>query len=135
LPPASLSLRAETLRAETLRAETLRAETLRAETLRVEGTAEPPGLAELKARLNPSDRWTAVRALQLALTELGDGMTLEWRRPARELAGRVKPVSAFRDGQGRLCRHVVYWLALGRYERRVEGIGCREDDGSWSLSG
>ena len=98
-------------------------------------TSETPSLAELKARLEPSDRRTAMRALQLALTEAGDGAPFVWQRPARELKGKITPVSAFRDGQGRLCRRVVYWLALGSYERQIEGIGCRESDGSWSLSG
>ena len=76
-----------------------------------------------------------MRALQLALTEIGDGAPFVWQRPARELKGKITPVSGFRDGQGRLCRRVVYWLALGSYERQIEGISCRESDGSWSLSG
>ncbi|MBM3544074.1 MAG: hypothetical protein FJX44_06160 [Alphaproteobacteria bacterium] len=109
LPPASLSLQAQ--------------------------TTEPPSLAELKSRLEPADRQTAMRALQVALSEAGDGTTFTWQRPARALKGKITPVSAFRDGKGRLCRRVVYWLALGRYERQIEGIGCRETDGSWSLSG
>jgi surface antigen len=93
------------------------------------------GLSELKARLDRSDRTVAVQALELALSELGDGVTLVWRRPERELVGRIKPVSAFRDDQGRVCRHVVYSLALGNYQRQIEGVACRESDGSWSLSG
>jgi surface antigen len=94
-----------------------------------------PGLTELKARLDRSDRAAAMQALELALSELADGVTLVWRRPERELVGRIKPVSAFRDDQGRVCRHVVYSLALGTYQRQIEGVACRESDGSWSLSG
>jgi len=93
------------------------------------------GLNELKARLDQSDRAAAMQALELALSELGDGVTLVWRLPERELVGRIKPVSAFRDDQGRVCRHVVYSLALGTYQRQIEGVACRESDGSWSLSG
>jgi surface antigen len=93
------------------------------------------GLNELKARLDQSDRAAAMQALDLALSELGDGVTLVWRRPERELVGRIKPVSAFRDDHGRVCRHVVYSLALGTYQRQIEGVACRESDGSWSLSG
>ena len=92
-------------------------------------------LGRLKARLDGSDRVAAIRALQLALSELGDGVTLVWRRPERDLVGRIKPVSAFRDVKGRVCRHVVYALALGTYQRQIEGIACREPDGSWALSG
>jgi surface antigen len=93
------------------------------------------GLGELKARLDRSDRVAAVQALELALSELGDGVTLVWQRPERGLVGRIKPVSAFRDDRGRVCRHVLYSLALGTYRRQIEGVACRESDGSWSLSG
>jgi surface antigen len=93
------------------------------------------GLNELKARLDRSDRAAAMQALELALSELGDGVTLVWQRPERGLVGRIKPVSAFRDDQGRVCRHVLYSLALGTYQRQIEGVACQESDGSWSLSG
>ncbi len=93
------------------------------------------GLSELKARLDRSDRVAAVQALELALSELGDGVTLVWQRPERRLVGRIKPVSAFRDDHGRVCRHVLYSLTLGTYPRQIEGVACREPDGSWSLSG
>jgi surface antigen len=93
------------------------------------------GLNELKARLDRSDRAAAVQALELALSELGDGVTLVWERPERALTGRIKPVSVFRDDKGRVCRHVHYSLVLGTYQREIEGVACREPDGSWSLSG
>ena len=67
--------------------------------------------------------------------ELGDGTTLVWQRPGRGLVGRVKPVSAFRDAKGRICRTVVYALALGGYQREIDGVACREQDGSWSIAG
>jgi surface antigen len=92
-------------------------------------------LSDLKARLDASDRLAAKQALELALSELGDGVTLVWQRPERHLEGRIKPVSAFRDDRGRVCRHVVYSLTLGTYQRQIEGVACREPNGSWSLSG
>jgi surface antigen len=93
------------------------------------------GLSELKARLDQSDRVAALQALDLALSELGDGVTLVWQRPERGLVGKIKPVSAFRDNRGKVCRHVIYSLALGTYQRQIEGVACRESNGSWSLSG
>ncbi len=92
-------------------------------------------LAELRSKLDGSDRAVALQALDLALSELGDGTTLLWKRPARQLAGAVKPVSAFRDDQGRVCRHVIYALTLGTYIKQIEGIACRNSDGHWSLDG
>ena len=91
------------------------------------------GLSELKARLDRSDRVAAMQALDLALSELGDGVTLVWQRSERGLVGRIEPVSVFRDDAGRVCRHVVYSLALGAYQRQIEGVACREPDGTWSL--
>jgi surface antigen len=81
------------------------------------------------------DRIVALKALELALSELGDGTTLVWQRPGRGLVGRVKPVSAFRDAKGRVCRAVVYALALDGRQREIEGVACREQDLSWSLAG
>lgn len=94
-----------------------------------------PSLSELRARLNQNDRQAAYQALQLALDELGDGMTLIWKRPARGLEGRIKPVSAFRDDKGRVCRDVLYSLSLGGYAKEIEDTACREADGSWTLAG
>ena len=82
-----------------------------------------------------TDRAVALNALQVALTELGDGATLIWKRPSRELTGVIKPVPAFRDDEGRVCRHLTYSLSLGTFVREVEGIACREPSGSWSLAG
>ena len=96
---------------------------------------EPQGLRELQYTLDRSDRKVALQALQMALTELGDGVTLVWRRPASQLAGRIKPVSAFRNANGRICRHVVYSLAQGAQEKKIEGVACRQDDGNWSFPG
>lgn len=82
-----------------------------------------------------SDRIAAHKALQLALSELGDGVTLVWERPERGLVGRIRPVWAFRDDKGRVCRTVAYSLTLGTYQREIRGVACREQDGSWSLAG
>ena len=95
----------------------------------------PQGLRELKTSLDRSDRTVALQALQMALTELGDGVTLVWRRPISQLTGRIKPVSAFRDDAGRICRTVVYSLAQGGREKEIEGVACREEDGRWAIAG
>jgi surface antigen len=100
-----------------------------------ENARQPAAFAELRAKLDGSDRDIALNALQVALTELGDGATLVWRRPSRGLTGVIKPVSAFRDDEGRVCRHVTYSLSLGTFVREVEGTACREEGGAWSLQG
>jgi surface antigen len=100
-----------------------------------ESAKQPATFAELRARLDGTDRAVALNALQVALTELGDGATLIWKRPSRELTGVIKPVSAFRDDEGRVCRHLTYSLSLGTFVREVEGTACREPSGTWSLAG
>jgi surface antigen len=97
-------------------------------------TEQTAAFAELRARFDGTDRAVALNALQ-ALTELGDGATLIWKRPSRELTGVIKPVPAFRDDEGRVCRHLTYSLSLGTFVREVEGIACREPSGSWALAG
>jgi len=100
-----------------------------------EAAQEPEGLDALRSSLDRSDRTVALHALQMALNELADGVTLVWRRPSSHLAGRIKLVSVFRDDQGHICRQVVYSLARGDHEKQIEGIACRGDDGRWSISG
>jgi surface antigen len=98
------------------------------------GLAKGP-FAELKTSLDRSDREVALRALQMALSELGDGSTLVWRRQASQLAGRIKPVSVFRDAQGRLCRTVLYSLSRRGKENEIKGVACRSADGRWKVTG
>lgn len=98
------------------------------------GSTKRP-LAELKTNLDRSDREVALRALQMALSELGDGATLVWRRQTSQLAGRIKPVAVFRDELGRLCRTVVYSLSRHGKENEVEGVACRSADGRWAITG
>jgi len=129
LAPASLTLMAE-------EGASLLAPQVTASLPQPSAAPSSPGtIAELRAKLDDSDRAVALMALNLALTVLGVGTTLLWKRPTRHLAGAVKPVSVFRDDQGRVCRHVIYALTLGDYAKQVEGIACRAADGHWSLEG
>lgn len=99
------------------------------------GAKRPLAMAVLRSRLNGSDRAVAMNALEVALNEVGDGAALVWKRQSKGLAGLIKPVAAFRDDQGRVCRHLIYSLSFGNYARQVEGIACRGSDGTWSLQG
>jgi surface antigen len=103
--------------------------------INTESGKQPVTFAELRAKLDGGDRAIALNALQVALTELGDGATLVWQRPSRELTGVIKPISAFRHEEGRVCRHLTYSFSLGAFVREIEGIACREPGGAWSLEG
>jgi hypothetical protein len=44
--------------------------------------------------------------------------------------GLIQAASAFRDDEGRVCRHLTYSLSLGTFVREVEGIAGREPGGT-----
>ncbi len=90
-------------------------------------------LAELRSKLDQKDQVIAMRALQLALSQLPDGGTFVWQKKSRSLKGLIKPTRAFRNTDGQVCRHVIYALVLGRYTKQIEGIACRLENGRWQL--
>lgn len=94
-----------------------------------------PSLNELRATLGEEDHRAALRALHVALSRISDGATFVWRKRSRNLTGVIRPTGAFRNTVGQVCRHVVYALSLGRYLKRIEGVACREINGTWTLSG
>lgn len=94
-----------------------------------------PSLADLKATLDDSDAIAALEAVQLALTEVGDGATYVWHRRHGRLSGAIKPTSSFKDASGSVCRHIVVALTSGSYSRKAEGIACRQRNGVWVLEG
>ena len=90
-------------------------------------------LASLRAALGKREQFAALRALHIALSEVGDGSTFAWGRPKYQLRGMITPTVSFRDASGNICRHVIYSLSLGRYLKRIEGIACRMKDKRWTF--
>ena len=95
---------------------------------------KPGTFKELRAVLSDDDRQVALSALHIALNQLSDGAAFVWRSKARSLTGVIRPTMAFRDDEGRVCRHIVYTVALGRFQKHVEGIACRGLNGGWILT-
>ena len=81
------------------------------------------------------DRLAALEAVQIALSEVGDGDSYVWRRHHGRLNGVIQPTKSYKDSRGRVCRHVIVLLNSGNYSRKREGIACRHNDGIWSLDG
>lgn len=92
-------------------------------------------LAELKAQLDHVDRLAVLEAIHVGLSDAPDGATYMWRRHNGKIAGSVRPTTSFRDGNGKVCRHLVFQLLLGEHMRQIEGLACRQDDRSWLLEG
>ena len=100
----------------------------------ITASPSPGSFHELRASLDEGDREVALRALHIALDQLSDGAAFVWRSKARKLTGVIRPTMAFRNDNGRICRHLVYTVALGQYQKRIEGIACRGLQGHWSLA-
>lgn len=94
-----------------------------------------PKVVELKPRLDSTDEVAALEAIQIALSEVGDGSTYVWHRTGGRLSGIVRPTTSFRAGTDRVCRHMEFMLTAGTYSKKSEGIACRGADGIWSLEG
>ncbi len=94
-----------------------------------------PSLAELKATLDDTDAIAALEAMQLALSEVGDGATYIWHRKHGRLSGAIQPTASFKDASGQICRHIIVAMTSGSYSRKAEGIACRMKDGGWILEG
>ena len=90
--------------------------------------------SRLRANLAGDDFERALKALHRALSENGDGTTLVWEHRAHFLRGLITPTASFRGPKGRICRHVVYTLKLGRHSRSVEGIACRTRNLQWVVT-
>lgn len=106
------------------------------ETAEISASLAPQGDFPLvRPRLDPSDEVAALEAVEIALTQAGDGATYVWQRAQGRLGGAVRMTNTFRDVDGRMCRHLVMQIRLGTYSRRTEGIACRDPDGVWVLEG
>lgn len=86
-------------------------------------------------RLSEEDEVATLDAIRIALSEVADGSSYVWYREHGHLNGLVSPTSSFKDGKGRVCRHILLILSAGQQTGRVEGIACRSDAGLWLLEG
>ncbi len=81
------------------------------------------------------DEMAALEAVHVAMSEVGDGSSYVWYRDNGRLSGIVQPTVSFKDASGKICRHMVLELSSGAYSKRIEGIACRLDSGTWELDG
>ena len=95
----------------------------------------PLELPVIRAHAEPGDETSALGAVEIALTQAGDGSTYYWQRGNGRLAGAIRVTGTFRDVEGRICRHMEVRMRLGSYTRNTEGIACRGTDGVWLLEG
>jgi surface antigen len=104
-------------------------------TLDVARTPDELKTLDIRPVFDDRDEVAALEAVQLALTEVGDGSTYVWYRHGGRLSGLVQPTQSFRDAFGRVCRHIVVTLNDASRSKRTESIACRMSDGGWELDG
>jgi surface antigen len=88
-----------------------------------------------RPKLDDRDRVAALEAVQLALSEVGDGSAYVWYSRNGRISGVVHPTASFKDARGRICRQVVVSLSAGAFSREREGVACRANGGVWQLEG
>lgn len=82
-----------------------------------------------------ADEIATLEAIRFALTEVADGSSYVWYREHGRLNGLVNPTSSFKDGKGRVCRHMVLIMSAGAQSSKIEGVACRDGSGRWLLEG
>lgn len=93
------------------------------------------GSSRLPYKLDEADEIATLEAIRFALSEVADGSSYVWYREHGRLNGLVNPTSSFKDGKGRVCRHMVLIMSAGAQSRRIEGVACRDPNGRWLLEG
>ena len=78
-----------------------------------------------------TDRAATLEKIGYALDEVADGATYVWRRSHGRLAGTIRPTRSFLDGEGRVCRHLVVFLAAPDRSNKREAVACRQENGIW----
>jgi hypothetical protein len=86
-------------------------------------------------RFDRKDEAAALEAVQVALTEVGDGSSYVWYRHGGRLSGVVQPTRSFKDALGRVCRHLVVTLNADGRSSTTGAIACRLTHGGWIVDG
>ena len=100
-------------------------------------TGEPvisaPRRIEPRKLLGLMDEIATLEAMQIALSDVGDGGTYVWHRDHGRLSGIFRPISSHFDLQGRVCRKLEMTLSSGAYAREAEAVACRDGFGLWGV--
>ena len=102
---------------------------------RPENQNPPETIAEVRPELEQRDEWAALEAIEIALSEVGDGASYVWHAHSGRLSGVVRPTNAYKEPGGRICRHIAVSLSVGGFTRETAGVACRLASGVWQLEG
>lgn len=87
--------------------------------------------SEVGKSLDRADRAHLERFTQRALESQPPETTALWSNPDTDFETTILPSRVFTDNQGRQCRMFRQSLTLAGETEVINGIACREPDGSW----
>jgi surface antigen len=90
---------------------------------------------EIGRSLDRADRAHMERLTQSTLETQPSGTTTIWTNPDTDFETTVKPSPAFVDEQGRQCRPFQQTVTLKGDTELIQGLACREADGTWKIVG
>jgi hypothetical protein len=91
----------------------------------------PP--SPLSPALDAEDWRRARSALAVALDPQGNGAPVSWDNPASGAKGVFKPTGNAYVQDGRVCRSFDADIGGKVPARQVQGLGCRDKEGDWSV--
>ena len=85
--------------------------------------------------LDCQDQQYHQQTTQNALETQKTGQSSSWVNPDSGHSGEVTPTRTYTTSEGQACRDFTQTIYVdGEYEE-VEGTACRQDDGSWAVTG
>lgn len=94
----------------------------------------PKAASPLSAALDAEDWRRAKGALAVALDPQGNGAPVDWDNPRSGAKGAITPVGdAYARGNG-VCRAFIANLGGSVASPPVQGTGCRDGSGEWTVS-
>ncbi len=99
----------------------------------VTGSIDRP-TPSLAAILEPDDWRRAHAALGVALDPQGNGALVNWDNPLSGSRGAFTPVGAAYPSEDRICRAFLTEIGGKAAARQMQGVGCRDKSGEWSVN-
>jgi surface antigen len=94
----------------------------------------PQQISPLSSSLDAEDWRRAKGSLAIALDPQGNGARVDWDNPQTDAKGSITAVGDAYARGDRVCRAFVAELGGSVAGPSVQGTGCRDSSGDWSVS-
>ena len=86
-------------------------------------------------QLDERDQIVIQKATYNALENSASNSRTSWNNPDSGNAGSVTPTRTFEMADGSFCREYTSMVEVGGESETAYGTACRQDDGSWKITG